>query len=66
MIYLNFMNDINQKLSKVGFCNKNQKFSTFIDYNLSSFEYIERALNLDGHKKMFSHFFLNTGIYQAF
>ena len=36
MIYFNFMN--NQKLSNVGFYNKNQKFRTFTDYNVSSFE----------------------------
>ena len=37
-INLNFMNNIDQKLSTVGFCNKNQKFRTLRDYNLSSFE----------------------------
>ena len=38
MIYLNFMNNINPKLSKVGFCNMNQKLFTFIEYDLLSFE----------------------------
>ena len=37
-IYLNFMNNMNQNLSKIGFCNINQKFRTYIDYNLSSLE----------------------------
>ena len=37
-IYLNFMNHINKKLSKVGFCNRNWKLNTLLDNNLSSFK----------------------------
>ena len=36
-IYLNFMNNIKKKLSNIEFCNRNQKFRTFIDNNLSRF-----------------------------
>ena len=32
-IYHNIMNNINSKLSKVKYCNKNQKFRTYIDYS---------------------------------
>ena len=70
-IYLNFMNNINQKLSNIRFCNRSQKFRTFYwkklkmcknSWNLSSFESdhrsSERTFNLDGRKKIiFSIFF---------
>ena len=36
------MNNIDQNLSKVGFRNKYQKFRTFIEPNLSSFESDQR------------------------
>ena len=66
-IYLNFMKNINQKLSKVGFCNINQKTATaFVDSNLSSFESDQPSVvNVPSYrwmlKKKFQSFFPGFG-----